>query len=88
MAAAPRYRVESDRSAWVSVGGPDYECEGEHRVVEIATGRVVLRLQEWGDWPFMVEPRFTGVARVELAEDGTHAVVTDHEGKRQVVALS
>ncbi|MEQ1841605.1 MAG: hypothetical protein ABL994_14450 [Verrucomicrobiales bacterium] len=48
-----RFRVEVSRGGWISVCGPDYELESEFRVIEIATGKVVMTFTEVGEWPFM-----------------------------------
>ena len=82
-----RWRVEVDRGEWISVCGPDYESETEFRVVDASTGEVVLTFTETGDWPFMVSPSYYGTASVELAPDGSHVVVTDHDGKVRLEPL-
>jgi hypothetical protein len=69
------------RGQWISVCGPDYESESEFRVVDIDSGAVAFVFTETGDWPFMCGATYAGTASVALNEEGTHVVVTDHDGK-------
>jgi hypothetical protein len=57
--------------------GPGYSVD-EHRVVEIATNRIILRFLECGSAHAGVDPSYEGVSRVSIGEDETHAVVYHH----------
>ena len=88
------FRVERIEGSWrttypseFSHRDPDWERDNEHRVVEVATGRVALRFPEHeeksGDGIPPHPP--TGVARVRL--DGEYALVAYHDGRLERVAL-
>jgi hypothetical protein len=85
-ARSPRHEVR------VHTGEPHgelYETEITtfHDLHEIETGRRVLSFLEssyqWG----MSEPRISGTAEVEVAPDGWHVRVRDHDGSETVIPL-
>lgn len=82
-----RFRVDRVVGEWVSVNGPDYEREAEHRVVDVDSGEVVFVFTESGDWPYMCECTFTGAATVVVAPDHQSVRVTDHNGSVKDVPL-
>jgi hypothetical protein len=80
---APRFRVED---------GPwqDYNLDDhfrKHRVTEVATGRVVLVLEERRHDANFDSDEFAGVSAVRIDDDGLHVVVTHHDGRVQRVSL-
>lgn len=82
-----RFRVDVVRGEWLCVNGPDAERTDEHLVVEVATGRVVLRFEEYGNWPYMAEQEFAGTREVQVDLDERGVTVLGHSGSRRRVPL-
>ena len=76
---AHRFRIEI-----VEVGdglyGPDHPWHDEHRVVEIATGRVVLALEETPDLSKPWDPSYHGVSSLSLDDEGGTVTARYHDG--------
>ncbi len=83
---APRFGIEI-----VEVGdglyGPDHPWHNEHRVVEIATGRVVFAFEETPDLSKPWDPSYHGVSSLILAEDEASVTVCYHDGSIERVTL-
>ncbi len=83
---APRFRIEI-----VEVGdglyGPDHPWHNEHRVVEVATGRVVVALEERPDLSKPWDPSYDGVSSLTLDEDGASVTAHYHDGRVERIPL-
>ncbi len=87
MTQPDRWRIDYVSGTWRSVCGPDYENESEYSVVDVTTGKTVLVFEEYGDWPYLANTTYSGTAKVEISPDGTHIIVTDHDGSSKTVPL-
>lgn len=74
--APSKYRVDYVERAWEDPSG--FAWRNEHRVVEVATGRVVLTFEETPDLWHAYDPGYEGVSSVTLDADGAHVLVRHH----------